>query len=327
MKLPGYITSYHICIYLPTAGKDDQFISELSSLEVLLTDIYKKHDGKCPIFIRGDGNASSKNVLRSNLLKHFLLKHNLFRVKIPHHTYHHFVGNGLFDSDLDIILYSDTPGTSEVLENVICKLDNPLINSLHDIVITTFTLPPDPAPPPPSMENIKAPRIENTRQKVLWSLYGICHYQEALGGKLSELRDSLGLSSSSPSSMALLLSSTYSLLSSAAAETNKVIKLGQTCPPKQTCSPKIIALQLHLFCAHKTSCSVSSSPSSSIAAIEAAAAALSSARSDLKHVERSVQRQQSLVRDVSGNCKDIFKSIRSSKSAGSKITLLVVKYM
>ena len=146
LKLPGYLTSYHICIYLPTAGKDDQFISELSSLEVLLTDIYEKHDGKCPIFIRGDGNASSKNVLRSNMLNHFLLKHNLLRLKIPHHTCHHFVGNGLFDSDLDIILYSDTPGTSEVLSNVLCKFDNPLINSLHDIVVTSFTLPPAPAP-------------------------------------------------------------------------------------------------------------------------------------------------------------------------------------
>ena len=27
VSLPGLIISYHICIYLPTAGKDDQFVS------------------------------------------------------------------------------------------------------------------------------------------------------------------------------------------------------------------------------------------------------------------------------------------------------------
>ena len=110
VKLPGSEISYHIGIYMPTAGKDDQFLSALSALDLLLTDIYDKHDGKSPIFIRGDCNASSKNTLRSNLLGHFLVKHNLLRVDINHKTYHHFVGNGLFDSDLDVLLFSNSPG-------------------------------------------------------------------------------------------------------------------------------------------------------------------------------------------------------------------------
>ena len=61
VKLSGCVTSYHIGIYMPTAGKDDDFVSVLSSLDLLLTDIYKKHDGKLPIFIRGDCSVSSKN--------------------------------------------------------------------------------------------------------------------------------------------------------------------------------------------------------------------------------------------------------------------------
>ena len=226
VKLPGCVTSYHIGIYMPTAGKDDDFVNVLSSLDLLLTDIYEKHDGKYPIFIRGDCNVSSKNTVRSNLLAHFLLKHNLLRVEIPHKTYHHFVGNGLFDSDLDLLLFSNTPGCSEELTKVVCKLDNPLINSLHDIVLSKFTLPPAPPPPPPSQENLTAPRIPNTRQKVLWSVEGIAEYQSAVGVELERLRDTWGESSTtSPSSMAVLLSSTYSLLNTAAAATNQVIKL------------------------------------------------------------------------------------------------------
>ena len=110
VKLPGCVTSYHIGIYMPTAGKDDQFVSALSALDILLTDIFEKHNGKFPIFIRGDCNVNSKNTVRCNLLDHFLLKHNLLRVEISHKTYHHFVGNGLFDSNLDVLVYSNTPG-------------------------------------------------------------------------------------------------------------------------------------------------------------------------------------------------------------------------
>ena len=107
LKLPGLVTSYHIGIYFPTAGRDDQFISTLASLNILLEDIFEKHDAECPVFIRGDANASSKNVARSQMLTHFLAQHNLLRLNITHKTYHHFVGNGAFDSDLDVVLFSN----------------------------------------------------------------------------------------------------------------------------------------------------------------------------------------------------------------------------
>ena len=129
-------------MYLPTAGQDDLFTCALAALDVMLSDLNEKHDGQAPIFVRGDANASSKNVLRSSLLQHFLTKHNLHRLHISHLTYHHFIGNGLFDSDLDVVLYSNTPSATETLVDVICKLQNPLINSLHDIIISEFTLPP-----------------------------------------------------------------------------------------------------------------------------------------------------------------------------------------
>ena len=142
LRLPGRITSYHICIYLPTAGLNDDFVSNLAALDVVLQDIYTKHDGQCPVFIRGDANSSSKNAFRAPLLQHFLLKHNLQRVQVNHPTYHHFLGGGQFDSDLDVLLFSNISGAAESLDQIICKHDEPLVDSAHDILISSFTLPP-----------------------------------------------------------------------------------------------------------------------------------------------------------------------------------------
>ena len=176
-------------MYFPTAGRDDQFISTLASLNILLKDIFEKHDAECPLFIRGDANASFKNVVRSQMLKHFLAQHNLLRLNITHKTYHHFVGNGAFDSDLDVVLFTNMLHCSESLTNVICRLVNPLIESLHDIIVSSFTVPPAPPALPPSQDNVTAPRIPNTRQKVIWSDEGIVAYKSAVAGQLDRLKD------------------------------------------------------------------------------------------------------------------------------------------
>ena len=333
VSLPGLIISYHICIYLPTAGKDDQFVSELAALEVMITDIYEKHDGLCPVFIRGDGNASSKNVFRSTLLQHFLSKHNIHRVQIPHLTYHHFVGDGLFDSDLDVVLYTNTPGCREVYCSVVCKVQNPLVDSLHDIVFSEFTLPPAPPPPPPSLANITAPKVPNTRQKILWSQEGISKYEAAVSSELARLESTWGESAaSSPSSMASLLSSTYSLLCTAAAATNRAINLGIPRTPQPRRSPHIKKLQLKLLAANRF-LSRSKNPASAVscaAAVSAAATAVSLARAELKQAVRAQQRQDSFDRDrklnsiISGNCSGVFKSIKSAKTSSSKIQTIRV---
>ena len=130
----------HICIYLPTAGKEDKFVCTLATLKNLLEDIYEKHDGQCPLFICGDGNASSKNKARAALLNHVLSLHHLTCLNLLHNTYHHFIGNGVFDSDLNIILSLAAPGCSGSLVKVIYKNDNRLINLIHVIIITLFSL-------------------------------------------------------------------------------------------------------------------------------------------------------------------------------------------
>ena len=320
LKLLGCVVSYHICVYLPTAGKEDEFVCTLATLNNLLEDIYEKHDGQCPVFIRGDGNASSKNTARAALLNHVLSLHHLTRLNLHHNTYHHFIGNGAFDSDLDIILSSVAPGCSESLVKIICKNDNPLINSLHDIIITSFSLPPAPHSPPPTEENITAPRISNDRQKVIWNEEGVEAYKSAISGELVRLRETWGqASSSSPSCMSLFLSSTYSVMRTTAANTNRVIKLGEARTAKPKKSPEIVKLQRAVLSAHKHKSLISASPSTPAAAVTAASDAVTQARSELQRAVRAQLRMDSFRRDskLTKGFTSLFRSIKSSKAAAA----------
>ena len=69
---------------MPTSGLDDQFVDALSDLETILQTIKESHGAATLIFIRGDMNASSKNLFRSSLLNNFLEKHDLKRIKTEH---------------------------------------------------------------------------------------------------------------------------------------------------------------------------------------------------------------------------------------------------
>ena len=68
-------------------------------------------------------------------------EYNLKRVTIFHNTYHHFIGEGASDSDLDILLVSKQLGVDEGLLQVLCKLDNHMIDSHHDVLVSVATLP------------------------------------------------------------------------------------------------------------------------------------------------------------------------------------------
>ena len=132
LSLPNTPVSCHICIYLPTAGQENQFISAISSLDFCLEEISCIY--KSPyIYIQGDANVNDKNTARVSVLNHLLEKHNLLRVNFQHPTYHHFMGQGQFDSSLDVILHSSE--VSEEVKHIVCKLQHPLVQSHHDIVI------------------------------------------------------------------------------------------------------------------------------------------------------------------------------------------------
>ena len=133
---PGCTTSLHLNVYLPTNGREDEFMEEMSKLFVLVQDLAVVYPA-APIYIRGDLNVNNKNSKRKSILKYFLDSNNLDELKIDHPTYHHFVGDGTSDSNLDRIIFSSRPNEPEMLLRIICKLNEPLVCSLHDVIITS----------------------------------------------------------------------------------------------------------------------------------------------------------------------------------------------
>ena len=181
------------------------------------------------MYLRGDFNISNKNIKRTDILKFFCSEHNLSQVSILHETYHHFMGNGASDSHLDKILFSTSLASHETLETVHCKLNDPLIDSHHDIIITKWKLP-NVTPPQPCKENIIAPKIENTRKRVLWDDSGIERYQDLVTPHLSRLQ-SLWLDTPTKTSVSLLLESTNNILTSCASLSNKTESLSSSSKP------------------------------------------------------------------------------------------------
>ena len=215
-------------------GKESSFYEELSKLSECideLGDIYTN----APVFIRGDFNVSNKNIPRTNLLNYFCSEHMLNQVSIPHPTYHHFMGQGLSDSHLDKLLYSSFLENPESLEHVHCKLTDPLIDSHHDIIISSFKLPIV-VPPEASNENVTAPTVENVREKIMWDDNGIEKYQNLVAPHLTRLQE-LWLDSPSKTSMSLLLESTNNLLSKCASLSNKTLQLSRSSKPSSSPVP------------------------------------------------------------------------------------------
>ena len=114
LAMPGYTVSIHVVIYLPTSGRECDFISELACLKICLTELADQYPGS-PLYIRGDCNVNKNNKNRTIIFQQFLDSLCLLRVDIQHNTYHHFTGEGLYDSEIDVILFQDFPG---VLEHV-----------------------------------------------------------------------------------------------------------------------------------------------------------------------------------------------------------------
>ena len=56
-KPPMNTQSIHVCIYLPTAGLDQEFLEELSALENTIEELKENYPGT-PIYVRGDANAA-----------------------------------------------------------------------------------------------------------------------------------------------------------------------------------------------------------------------------------------------------------------------------
>ena len=101
------------------------------------------------------------------------------------------MGNGKHDGHIDVLLHSTSAeGLNEELISILCIKDNPLFFSHHDMILSSFSLPAIKAMDCDSAHSLPtAPRLQNNRQKVIWSGEGIISYSELVQPALQSIRN------------------------------------------------------------------------------------------------------------------------------------------
>ena len=237
LQIPGARPSIHVGIYLPTHGRDSEYISDIAALTNCIVDWLNDYDNPF-IFIRGDSNANSKNTKRYNLFNSMLNQFGLNKVCFNHPTYHHFVGNGAFDSFIDILAYPGDNIGPEIITQIICKLDTPTITSHHDVILSTFSIPK--LKEERKINNLTiAPRVNYERIKIQWTEEGIEAFKFLASQQLLKLRCSWP-KSSSVELASLLLQFTNDILIRAASKTNPWTSSNNSDQQKQIKAPLLI---------------------------------------------------------------------------------------
>ena len=184
---PELPPTIHIAIYLPTAGRESEFVAAISCLDDCVNALLVKHPD-ATLFLRGDFNVSKSNPTRTGLLNFFAQNQNLIQVDILHPTYHHFLGNGSSDSHLDRIMYSKHLSPSEQLKETHCKLTDPLGESHHDVLVSVALLPHQPQTEDEWHGKTINPKMEKKRPKVKWSEAGIEDYSKIVTPLLQQIQ-------------------------------------------------------------------------------------------------------------------------------------------
>ena len=235
---PDTQPSLHVSIYLPTSGKESEFIAEITKLRIFIEDTLEAYPG-CPLFIRGDSNVNKNNIARLNIFKDFKSIFKLSCIPLGHNTYHHFQGGGVFDSDIDVIMLSenDINHASEKVEHIYCQDDYAIINSHHDVIVSVLGLAKN--PPEVTTAKTEATTVPNNKERIIWADEKLPLYQELIGQNLSDLRDRW-LVPSSRTCVSILIKLTSEILASASSSSNKSISLSSKSSPKSSRVPKAI---------------------------------------------------------------------------------------
>ena len=318
---PNYPKTIHVSVYLPTAGLENEFIEEISKLEASLDHLAAEHPD-ATVFIRGDANASltpRPGNKRDTLFRYFCEKLSLTSSNIPHPTYHHFRGNT--SSSIDVILQTSSSLNQEVISNVLCSKKNPQVDSKHDIILSTFCLPYTPSSQQTTPSS--APRIQNTKHKVIWNDDGVQPYRDLLSPTLVSLQKNWNSPQSSVS-FSVLLQCTNEALISAAKATNKVVDLTTEPKVKNTfLPPEVSSAAKEKLAAHKNWLKVSEDPTSSEVSIAEAKLNFTSSRTSYRriwrrHLSRKANDQSSEVHTIlSTDPSKAFRKLKALKSTAS----------
>ena len=255
-----------------------------------------------------------------------------------HPTYHHFTNDGLSDSSIDVILGSNLTSagfpnkSQEPLLKIICGKNNPNVDSSHDIILTSLSLPPIPSSQTDLSENMKAPLIISIKHKIIWSNKGKEGYQELLANTLHALQE-LDYDALLPDAASLIFHTTNHIPTTAATLTNKVLDLSKRGKDKPT--PKlptdVAEAMKSKGLAHKKLLSVSRNANTLKSELNEAQADFKNKKAVLQNLVRAHTNMQERERDdqflelLSQNPRSVFSRLKSRKAKDSpKIDTLFV---
>ena len=318
---PWSSLTVHIAIYLPTAGRDTDFVEALAEVQACIIELHNIYP-EAPFFLRGDFNSNLNNQARMGLLDLLCSDHDLISVDIPHPTYHHFLGNGSSDSTLDKILFSKSVPVPEQLITIHCKLSNPLIESHHDLLVSNLVLPYVTANERAYGCNPPAPRVTNKRSKIKWTEAGVEAYKEAVKPLLHLVQQVLLTpSTTSRSLVSLCLQSTNRILVETAIATNKSVDLGKNMKPKsRPVSPAIKKSQKQLLKNHKIISMFTGYPSELYNLKQKHANDRDAHRKLVRsqNAAESIERDRDLFDILDNNPNKVYKMIKANKACSTR---------
>ena len=192
-----------------------------------------------------------------------------------------------------------------------------MVESHHDMILSTISLPIT-SGGDVNDDILIAPKVENSRVKVLWQDDSILDYQAQVAQKLSSLRN-VWSNSSSKSSLSILIDLSNTALTETAVATNKHNKLGKPKPVKKPRIPaEIRRSQAALRKSLKQMTEINLSGDAEL--IQKTRVTITEARRKYKLLTRRFQHKEDLKRDtsffgiLSTNPKATFKSLKKSKS-------------
>ena len=202
-------------------------------------------------------------------------------------------------------------------------MEEALVDSHHDIIVTSFALLSDLKNKSDERKNISAPRIDNTRVKIKWSEEGIRMYEQIVSAQLSSLRETWS-ETSSKSIYSVLLQSTNQVLNHAARITNKAYVLGKKWMPKSRKKPRdVIKAENLLNKSHRLLKKAQNSPLSTGKQLDDAKEYHSEMRAAYRRLLRSLNLQENIKRDAkfntitSNNPSPAHKFLRSVRTCAS----------
>ena len=238
------------------------------------------------------------------------------------------MNNGLSDSSIDVIMGCNVSAEGlsatfcESLTKFICGKTNPLVDSTHDILVSTLVLPAQPTQTV-ATDNITAPKVNHIKHKIVWSEEGIVEYQNLLSKTLPSLQSDY-IDIEEPEMASVLFQVTNHILNEAAKHTNKSVELGIPSKPRKPSIPSDITAALQtkgeaLKHLNKVSANEATTPSEKEeATVNFKATKAAHQNLIRKHnVSQEIKRDNDLLDLLSKSPKNISEAFKSAKSSES----------